>query len=336
MESSITMNVSENVPWSEIPPFGQIDSDLRQVNDLIHRSFEVRDSAGELTPLCDHVSTHSGKMLRPGLVLLTGRCFGPLTAEHTRVAAMVEMIHHATLLHDDVIDEGRMRRGAPTANALWGNESAVLLGDFVLSQVFRMASDLDASAAKTIATTAIRVCEGELRQAMQKRNWQLSESHYIEIITDKSAAFFSGCCRLGGLLSHAGEDQIEALSQFGLLAGIAFQITDDLLDIAGDEQRTGKATLNDFARDKLTLAVIHLLRTVDEARRADICALLESPDGSGQPLVDMLSQHGSLQYARERADDYVTKATQALECLPASKDKDALIETAHFMANRAA
>ncbi|OHB62985.1 MAG: hypothetical protein A2Y76_03670 [Planctomycetes bacterium RBG_13_60_9] len=258
-----------------------------------------------------------------------------MTQDHLRVAAMMEMIHHATLLHDDVIDDGCTRRGAPTVNSLWGNESAVLLGDFVLSQVFQRAADLDPAAARVIAQTAARVCEGELRQVTQKGNWQLSEAQYIEIITEKSAAFFSGCCRIGALLSHADEGQIDTLARFGLLAGVAFQITDDLLDIAGDENATGKTSHSDLAKNKLTLAVIHLLRTVDRTRKADVSAILESPDGSRRDLIDMLARHGSLQYAREHAQDYVAKATQVLDSLTPCSAKAALIETARFMANRA-
>jgi octaprenyl-diphosphate synthase len=267
-------------------------------------------------------------------VLLAGECFGPLTGDHLRVAAMVEMIHHATLLHDDVIDDGHLRRGVPTINRLWGNESAVLLGDFVLSRVFRMAADLDGSVAKIVAHTAIRVCEGELRQIVQRRNWRLGEAQYIEIITEKSASFFSGCCRLGALLSHAGEEHAEAMARFGLYAGIAFQIADDLLDITGDEARTGKTGRRDVAKDKLTLAVIHLLDTAEEPERSHVQTMLESGSESRRELAEMLRRRGSLQYAHERAEQYVAKAVAALADLPASQARDALVETARFMADR--
>ncbi len=334
MESSIRMSGPENAPWRGIPSFRRIDAQLGQVSDLIRRSLAARRAAEDLTPLLDHLNAHSGKLIRPGLVLLAGACFETPTEEHIRVSAMVEMIHHATLLHDDVIDDGHMRRGAPTVNRLWGNESAVLLGDFVLSQVFRMAADLDASAARIVAQTAIRVCEGELRQVGQRRNWRLSETEYIEIITEKSASFFSGCCRLGALLSHADDRHVESLARFGLFAGIAFQIADDLLDITGDETRMGKTGNSDVAKDKLTLAVIHLLRTVEESQKTQVRAMLESRNASRYELVDMLRRTGSLQYARERAQEHVTQAIQALADLPAGDARDALVETAQFMANR--
>ncbi len=334
MEPSIRMSGMETAPWQGIPSFRRIDAQLQQVSELIRESVTARSRSGELTPLLDHFNARSGKLLRPGFVLLSGACFGPLTQEHIRVAAMVEMIHHATLLHDDVIDDGHLRRGAPTVNHLWGNESAVLLGDFVLSQVFRMAADLDPAAARIVAQTAIRVCEGELRQVGQRCNWQLSESEYIDIITEKSASFFSGCCRLGALLSHASDAHVESLARFGLSAGIAFQIADDLLDITGDEARMGKAGHSDVAKDKLTLAVIHLIGTMEQPQAAQVRAKLETPDGLRGELADLLRRSGSLQYAQERAREYVNQAIEALADLPTGRARDALAESARFMAER--
>jgi len=334
MESPTIMSSLQHAPWREIPSFRTIDAELGRVSGLIRQSLSAHDTAGELGPLFDHLNVRSGKLLRPGLVLLTGQCCGALTDDHIRVAAMVEMIHHATLLHDDVIDHGHTRRGVPTVNRLWGNESAVLLGDFVLSRVFHMAAGLDAPVARIIARTAIRVCEGELRQVSQRRNWRLTESEYIDIITEKSASFFSGCCRLGALLTKAGEEQAEAAARYGLSAGIAFQIADDLLDVTGDESTTGKTGHSDLAGAKLTLAMIHLLRTVDESHRTDICALLESRGESRRELADLLGRHGSLRYAHEQAQAHMAAAARALAGLPAGEARDALLETARFMANR--
>lgn len=328
------MSGSESAPWRGVPSFRRIDAELGQVSELIRRSLTARSPTGDLAPLLDHFNACSGKLLRPGLVLLSGACFGAPAQEHIRVSAMVEMIHHATLLHDDVIDDGHLRRGAPTVNHLWGNESAVLLGDFVLSQVFRMAADLDPSAARIVAQTAIRVCEGELRQVGQRRNWHLGEAEYLDIITEKSASFFSGCCRLGALLSHASEVHAESLARFGLFAGIAFQIADDLLDITGDEVRMGKTGHSDVAKDKLTLAVIHLLGTIDPSQAAQVRGRLESGNASRCELGEMLRRAGSLQYAQGRARQYVDQAIDALTDLPASDAHDALIETARFMAER--
>ena len=330
------MSISQNAPWHVIPSFALIAPYLERASDLIYGSLTPPDSAGEMAPLLEHFRARSGKMIRPGLVLLGGACLGSVTDDHVRVAAMVEMIHDATLLHDDVMDDGQTRRGVPTVNHLWGNESAVLLGDFVLSRVFRMTAELDPPVGKVVAETAVRVCEGELRQVSQRRNWQLSEDEYISIISDKSASFFGGCCRLGGLLAHAETAHIEALHRYGLCAGIAFQIVDDLLDIAGNEARTGKTAQCDLNKSKLTLAVIHLLGSVDTAEKEKVHALLDHPEGAKGQLDALLAQHGSMEYAHERARGYVQQAIEALAPLPAGEARDALAETAHFMAHRAA
>jgi len=323
-----------DVPWAGIPSLRELDSELREVRDLIRQTLVAAPTAGELAALYDYLCVRSGKMIRPGLVLLAGRCCGQTTTDHLKAAAVVEMIHTATLLHDDVIDDGQRRRGAPTINSLCGNESAVLLGDFVLSRVFKMAADFTPEVAKVIAQTAVRVCEGELRQVLQKRNWQLDEAEYIDIITEKSAAFFSGCCQLGAMLAGASQERIEALSRYGLDAGIAFQITDDVLDITGDERQMGKAAQNDFDTSKLTLAAIHLLAHTDKARRQTVQAMLESPAESKAELAHLLQFHGSLDYARRQARSYVAKALHALNPLPQGPAKEALGEIAQFMVDR--
>jgi octaprenyl-diphosphate synthase len=336
MEWSVGMNVAKKAPWHGIPSLQLVDADLRRVEDVIHRTLSAPKAAGELSNLLDYFASRSGKMLRPGLVLLSGACFGPATDKHIQVAAVVEMIHGATLLHDDVMDDGRTRRGAATVNCIWGNDSAVLLGDFVLSQVFRMTADLEVSTAKVLAETAIHVCEGELRQAVQKHNWDLDESQYMSIITDKSAAFFSGCCRLGAMLAAAAQDQVDALAHYGLYAGIAFQMTDDVLDILASEFETGKTAQNDLASSKPTLPLIHLLRCVDASVKDSLYEMFETPRAFNGELREMLLRYGSLDYARATAQEYVRKATEALDPLPPGRAKEALKQTAHFLADRAA
>ena len=342
------LSAHTNIPDSfhGISAFKLISEELDLVRELITEQLTVHIPASsehkkalkEIDQLLESLRSRYGKMLRPGLVLLAGKCCGPITNEHIQVAASIEMIHNATLLHDDVIDDGKRRRGQPSINSLWGNESAVLLGDFLLSRVFRICAELETKVAKIIAEAAVRLCEGELRQIAQKQNWQLIESEYIDVITEKSAVLFSSCCHLGGLLSGADKSQNKKLSDFGLNAGIAFQITDDLLDIIGDEKRTGKTLGSDVNKCKLTLAVIHLLETVDNVKRDE---LINKYLEAGNCLPDMgafakiLEESGSLEYARSRAQEYVDKAIKSLEGLKEGEAKKALIETAKFMANRA-
>jgi octaprenyl-diphosphate synthase len=336
----------------EIPTFGLVAEPLKQVKRLIYEQLTEhlpafagsepsphRHRPRDLDQLIEYVSGRSGKMIRPALLLLAGRCCGEITDEHIRVAAIIEMIHNATLLHDDVIDEGQKRRGLPTINRLWGNETAVLLGDLLLSRVFQMSAELEESqAARVIAAAAVRLCEGELTQAIQKHDWQLSEPDYIDAITEKSAVLFSSACYLGAVLAKTSDEHARSLADYGLNAGIAFQITDDLLDIVGDEQKTGKTLGSDVDRHKLTLAVIHLLTSVGEQEKeALINSHLEREKSqhNRDALAEILVSHGSLDYARARAQEYAAKATGALHNLQQNRAKDALIKAAEFIVGRA-
>jgi octaprenyl-diphosphate synthase len=350
MKLPINTDITNGIPCSGVPSFRLIEAQLNRVRELINKQLTVSANGfdklttrtDDISRLLEYMNARSGKMLRPGLVLLTGSAVSRVTNEHIRVAAIVEMIHNATLLHDDVIDEGQKRRGLPTVNKLWGNESAVILGDFLLSRVFKICSDLEPKVINLIATAAARTCEGELRQVIQRHNWQwrkpccaLSESKYINIITEKSAAFFSSCCGVGALLAQASKKQAQSLERFGLNAGIAFQITDDLLDLTGDESQTGKTPGRDVNKNKLTLAVIHLLRVTGNKERKKVYEALNQTDEKGKDkLLKMLRQHGSLEYAHSRAQKFLDKALSALTGLKESYAKEALIETAKFMVNR--
>lgn len=336
---------------TEVPAFGLVAEPLSRVKELIYEQLTEHAPAiigltslasgrqpEDIKRLIEYVSSRSGKMLRPALLLLAGRSCGEITDQHVRVAAIIEMIHNATLLHDDVIDEGQKRRGLPTVNHLWGNETAVLLGDLLLSRVFKMCAELEEpQAAKIIAGAAVRLCEGELRQAIQRHDWQLDESDYIEAITEKSAVLFSSACYLGALLARADERHAHSLAQYGLNAGIAFQMADDLLDIVGDERKTGKTLGSDVDKHKLTLAVIHLLKSVSDEEKETIINLhLAQQDArhDRNALEKMLSRHGSLDYARDRTQDFVGAAVGALAGLEESQAKEALVEVAKFMAGR--
>ena len=326
----------QNSKFKTISAFRHIDGSLARVKELIDNELAGCAGEPELRRLLVDVNAHGGKMLRSGLVLLAGLCCGGITDRHIRIAAIVEIIHNATLLHDDVIDEGKKRRGTPTANMVWGNESAVLLGDFLLSRAFRMCADLEPQITTIIADTAVQICRGELRQTIQKRNWQLNESEYIDIITEKSAALFSSACFLGGLLAGADKAQTRSLSSFGRNVGIAFQITDDLLDIIGDENKTGKTLGSDVDKNKLTLAPIHLIRTIDERQKSSLIKKMNTTERGKEALKEMFSRYGSFEYVHNKVSEFTAKAISSLNELQESDAKNALIETAEFVAARAA
>ncbi|MBN1972926.1 MAG: polyprenyl synthetase family protein [Sedimentisphaerales bacterium] len=340
MNSPARTNIKDS--HKQIPSFALVKDELTQVKKLINEQLKF-SSRGQKDPdinqLLESLRNRSGKMIRPGLVLLSYLAVHDAFQgeEVIRVAACIEMVHHATLLHDDVIDDGRQRRGKPTINSLWGNESAVLLGDFLLGHVFKLSSELEPRVIKIIADAAVRLCEGELRQIVQKDNWQMSETEYINVITEKSAALFSNSCYLGAVLTQSDDKQAKLFADFGLNAGIAFQITDDLLDITGDEKQTGKTPGRDVDKRKPTLAVIHLLNTVDKLKRDELInTYLESDISKSKRkmFIEMLKDSGCLEYASNQAQKYVSRAIHALDELPESRTKDALIETAKFMADR--
>ena len=231
--------------------FSPVAGELADVERRLETALRHRD------PFIDDLVRHSfhigGKRLRPALLLLAGKAVGDLCDAHLILATVVEMIHTATLVHDDVLDEATVRRHAATVNARWGNVSSVLLGDYIFSHAFCMASSLDSlHGSRVIGEATNIVCEGELRQTASIGNFWLSREDYIEIIDAKTAALCSCCCRLGGFYANAPEETIESLARFGTQLGIAFQIADDLLDIEGSESTVGKSLGTDLSHQKLT------------------------------------------------------------------------------------
>jgi octaprenyl-diphosphate synthase len=334
MQSPAHTDASCHFLPARVPGFALISDELNRVGELMDRQLESLPNSPELTQMVESFKKARGKMLRPGLLLLAGKACGQITSLHIDTAAVVEMIHTATLLHDDVIDQGKTRRGRATVNSLWGNQCAVLLGDFLLSRVFQMSARLGPEICRLIAETTKRICTGELTQVTQRRNFNLGEAEYVSIITEKSASFFACCCRLGALLAGAKQELVDALAGFGLKVGIAFQITDDLLDLVGAEQKTGKTLRRDVDDNKPTLAVIHLLTSTDESERKAVEKILSGTADCRQKLSEMLNRRGSLRYADRRARQYVTEAITELALLSDSDAKKALIETAEFAACR--
>ena len=314
-------------PHNVLAPFDIIETELGLVSKLIGEQLSCCPSKSWISALLEHINSQRGKMLRPGLVLLCGASCERISDEHIRVAAIFEIIHNATLLHDDVIDEAEKRRGDVTVNHLYGNESAVLLGDFLLSRVFKMCAELRPAVAKMIASAVGQMCEGELNQNLNNSNWDISETEYIEIIRDKTAALFAGCCELGALLAGAQRSVSDNLAVYGQNLGTAFQIIDDVLDVIGNENNTGKIPGKDFDKAKPTLPLIHLMSQLDEKQKREFI-----DDGAG--IRQAVISHGSDKYAIGRANDYAAEAVGRLEELPEGPASTALIDTAEFVVAR--
>ena len=305
----------------------------------VERAFdeELASRLGCVAGLVRHVSRFRGKMLRPTLVLLSGRACGQVRPAHTVLATVVEMVHMATLVHDDVLDEAELRRKGATINHLRGNEAAVLLGDYLISHSYHLCSSLDSQfASRLIARTTNEVCEGELLQIHNRNNWGLDEPTYIQIITQKTASLCAACCLLGARFAGASESRCEQMRTFGLSLGIAFQIQDDILDIVGDVNTVGKTLGSDIVKGKMTLPMIHFLRTAPPEHRQLLRSLLEGPDADKvEKISNLILPSRSIEYARERAREYVGHARAAIAGLPESEAKGLLDGMAEFVVARA-
>src|SRR5436189_1071363 len=237
-----------------------------------------------------------GKRLRPALLLLTAKAVGGrATRDHITLAAVVEMIHTATLVHDDVLDEAQIRRHLATVNARWDNEASVLLGDFLFTHAFYLASTLDSVVGcRLIGRATNIVCEGELRQKGSRGNFDLSEVEYLEIVEAKTAELTAVSCRLGALIAGADERVIDQMDGFGRDLGIAFQIADDLLDVLGEERTTGKSLGTDFEKQKPTLPVIRALELATPADREELLELLTGEERRPHLVAPFLERYDAL------------------------------------------
>ncbi len=285
--------------------------------------------------LIDHLSHYRGKRLRPMLLLLTAKACGGITPAHHTLAAVVEMIHTATLVHDDVLDAATVRRHALTINAEWGNQASILLGDWLFTHAFHLASTVDARACRLIGAATNRVCAGELHQICERGNLDLSEEAYLDIIDGKTAELTSCCCRLGALYAGADEERVERLAEFGRCLGLAFQIADDLLDLVGDERAAGKSLGTDLEQQKLTLPIIWHLRHMPREHAIGLRQLLENPGNHKRgSLGRELETHGAIAYARSRAEDFAARAAAELTCLPPSPCQAILEQLADRVVHR--
>lgn len=276
-----------------------------------------------------------GKRLRPALLLLTAKAAGKVTNEHLILAAVVEMVHTATLVHDDVLDNAQMRRHLATVNARWDNEASVLLGDYLFTHAFHLASTIDSVlGCRLIGHATNIVCEGELRQKGTRGQFDLSEEEYLQVIEAKTAELTACSCRLGALFAGLPEAKVEQLDLYGRELGIAFQIADDLLDLEGEEDATGKSLGTDLEKQKPTLPLIHTLREASPEDRQRLLELLTTEQATPATLLPYLNRYGGLEYAKQRAQEFAAQSRARLDCLPESPAKFVLQMVADFVVQR--
>lgn len=316
---------------------GLVGEDIKAVNRVI---LERMDSPVVLIPqLAGHIIASGGKRLRPMLTLAAAKMCGYTGKRHIDLAACIEFIHTATLLHDDVVDESDLRRGAATANAVWGNKPSVLVGDFLFSRAFQLSvADGSLRVLDILANTSAVLAEGEVLQLMTSNDTTTSEDAYLEVITAKTATLFAAACKLGGLVAERPAEEEQALESFGLNLGIAYQLVDDALDYSAAEQTLGKNIGDDFREGKITLPVLLAFRRGDEAERAFWTRTMEDGEQTDEDFdraLQLMTGHGAIADSFERARHYGAVAKDALGLFKDGPEKRALLDVVEFCIARA-
>ena len=313
-----------------------VAEDFQATDRLIRQ--ELHSDVALINQLADYIISGGGKRLRPMLVLIAARACGVQDERHIKLAAIIEFIHTATLLHDDVVDDSGLRRGRETANAIWGNQASVLVGDFLYSRAFQMMVAVDDMRVMRIMADATNlIAEGEVLQLLNCNDPDTTEARYLEVIRRKTATLFQAGTRLGAVITHRPASEQQALADYGLHLGNAFQLVDDMLDYNASTRELGKNVGDDLAEGKPTLPLIHALQKAAPEQRATIRKAI-TVGGSAQieDILDLIRTYGSLQYTHEYARREARRAVDALDALPASAYRDALRDLASFAVERSA
>jgi octaprenyl-diphosphate synthase len=335
----VTANSGTTVEKSPLA-LSQIFEPVQQDLDEVERQFaEHVQSHVELIPrIGSYILQSGGKRVRPAVLLMAARLCGYAGRRAILYASVVEFIHTATLVHDDIVDGSELRRGQAAVHSRWGNDITVLLGDYLYIKSMALALTQDAlEVIRLLCDVTLRMIEGELYQLTKNGDAEISEEEHLEIIRRKTAYLFGGCAQIGGMLGNATSAQQEALREYGFNLGVAFQLVDDLLDLSGDASRLGKPVGSDLREGKVTLPVIHLFASGGEPARNLIRSVVAdrhmSPE-SLQRLRDLLSEHRALDYAYGRAVEYGERAKEQLSIFPPTPERDALFALPDYVLDR--
>lgn len=318
---------------------------LERVEDVVGAALReserifARELASENEYVADilrHTRRFNGKRLRPILLLISAEAAGGIRPAHPVLAAVVEMIHTATLVHDDVLDEADIRRHVATVNVRWNNQTSVLYGDYLFTHAFHLAASLESTlACRLIGRATNRVCEGELSQVRHRGNLELSEDEYYRLVDGKTGELCAVSCRLGAIYAGADEKRTESAHRYGLLLGRAFQITDDVLDLVGIEAAAGKTLGTDFGQGKMTLPLIRLLATARPHERRDLAAnLQQANEASRRFIVGQCKKRGLITESLQKAREFAAEARQVLEVFAPSRARDLLTEMTSLATER--
>lgn len=313
-----------------------VSGDLQRVNDAV---LSKMDSSVPLIPeLAGHIIAAGGKRLRPVLTLACAKLCDYQGDRHINLAACVEFIHTATLLHDDVVDESDLRRGRPTANSVWDNKASVLVGDYLFSRAFEiMVADGSLKVLDTLSSASAAIAEGEVHQLMTANNIATTEETYLEVIDGKTARLFEAAARVGAIVADRPESDESALAAFGRNVGIAFQLIDDVLDYSAHQATLGKEIGDDFREGKLTLPIILAYRRGDIAEQQFWRRVIEDQriaDGDLERAIELLRKHGALTETVERARHYAGLAMRSLDRFPKNDAREALGDLVAFAVDR--
>lgn len=311
-----------------------VQEDFAEVNTLIVN--QLHSDVGLVENIGHYIVDAGGKRLRPLLVLLTARALGYSGNQHLSLSAIIEFIHTATLLHDDVVDMSALRRGRPTANANWGNAPSVLVGDFLYSRAFQMMVEIgEMGIMKELANTTNVISEGEVQQLVNARNPEVTEQNYMTVIHKKTAALFEAACETAAILTGADAATRKAVRSYGYHLGVAFQLVDDVLDYQGDAEELGKNVGDDLAEGKPTLPLIYTINN-GSAEEAELVkqAIINSSLDKLQQIVDIVQRRGGLEYTQQCAQDHINRAKQAIALLPETEFRSAMEDLADFAIKR--
>ncbi|MEM6635886.1 MAG: polyprenyl synthetase family protein [Pseudomonadota bacterium] len=315
----------------------QVSAEMAAVGTLI-RTRMASEYAPRIPEVTAHLVEAGGKRLRPMLTIAAAKMFGYSGDHHVKLAATVEFIHTATLLHDDVVDESGQRRGRPTANLLWDNKSSVLVGDYLFARSFQLMTDTGSLRVLNILSdAAATIAEGEVLQLTAAQNLATDQDVYLRVVRGKTAALFAAAAEVGGVVAGASDAQVEALNTYGDALGVAFQIADDLLDYGGSTGAIGKNVGDDFRERKLTLPVIKAVEAASESERQFWSRTIEKgnqQDGDLEQALALLRKHGAMEATRAEAHRWARDAREALPTLPEGTIRDILADLADYVVSR--
>jgi octaprenyl-diphosphate synthase len=313
-----------------------IGNELAQVEDEFKRN--LKSKVPLISKIGEHLLLSGGKRFRPSILILSAKLCGYQGRRQIQAASVIEFIHTASLLHDDVVDDAELRRGNKSANSRWGSEASVLVGDFLLSKSFcLMVDDGDLKILNTISRATTQMAEGEIQELMKASDLSVTEDEYLSIVTNKTASLISATCQIGAILGGVDGKKEQALANFGMNLGISFQLMDDSLDYTSTEKRFGKEIGIDLYGGKITLPLIHTLRSCSPSEREKVVEIVLSKSSDERAflsVVDLINRYGGIEYTLEKARGYVAKAKGNLDCFHPSREKTVLLAMANYVVER--